>query len=110
MSTFSTLHFRGFASHPNFPSFNPANEVVRCEQLTLHSIALREDLHTKTERILNDIIKFKVHIQKSLEDLEGLVVEEVERELGGEDEDEEETQNGERAQWDGVEDRVVVGM
>lgn len=59
---------------------------------------------------MNDIIKFKVHIQKSLDDLEGLVVEEVERELGGDDGDREETQNGERMQWDGVENRVDVGM
>ena len=34
--------------------------------------------------MLNDIIKFKVHIQKSLEDYEGFVVEEVEQELGSE--------------------------
>ena len=33
--------------------------------------------------MLNDIIKFKVHVQKSLEDYEGFVVEEVEVELGG---------------------------
>ena len=33
--------------------------------------------------MLNDIIKFKVHVQKSLEDFEGFVVEEVEQELGG---------------------------
>ena len=31
--------------------------------------------------MLNDIIKFKVHIQKSLEDYEAFVVEEVEQEL-----------------------------
>ena len=41
--------------------------------------------------MLNDIIKFKVHIQKSLEDYEGFVVEEVERELGFEAEPMEET-------------------
>ena len=41
--------------------------------------------------MLNDIIKFKVHIQKSLEDYEGFVVEEVEQELGGEGEMQEET-------------------
>ena len=35
--------------------------------------------------MLNDIIKFKVHVQKSLEDYEGFVVEEVEMELGVED-------------------------
>lgn len=32
--------------------------------------------------MLNDIIKFKVHVQKSLEDYEGFVGEEVEGELG----------------------------
>ena len=36
--------------------------------------------------MLNDIIKFKVHIQKNLEDYEGVVVEEVEQELGGDEE------------------------
>jgi kinetochore protein NDC80 len=33
--------------------------------------------------MLNDIIKFKVHIQSSLESYESFVVEEVEQELGG---------------------------
>lgn len=37
--------------------------------------------------MLNDIIKFKVHVQKSLEDYEGFVVEEVEQELGGDEDD-----------------------
>jgi kinetochore protein NDC80 len=61
---------------------------LRCryEQLTLRANALREELHTEIERMLNDIIKFKVHIQKNLEDYEGFVVEEVEQELGGDDE------------------------
>lgn len=36
--------------------------------------------------MLNDIIKFKVHIQKNLEDYEGFVGDEVEHELGGDDE------------------------
>lgn len=57
----------------------------RYEQLTLRANALREELHTEVERMLNDIIKFKVHIQKSLEDYEGFVVEEVEQELAGDD-------------------------
>ena len=56
----------------------------RYEQLTLRANALREELHTEVERMLNDIIKFKVHIQKSLEDYEGFVVEEAEQELDGE--------------------------
>ena len=37
--------------------------------------------------MLNDIIKFKVHKQKSLEDYESFVVEEVEVELSGGDEE-----------------------
>jgi kinetochore protein NDC80 len=57
---------------------------ARYEQLTLKANALREELHTEVEKMLNDIIKFKVHIQKNLEDYEGFVVEEVEQELGGE--------------------------
>lgn len=43
--------------------------------------------------MLNDIIKFKVHIQKNLEDYEGFVVEEVEHELGGDDEARDDTQD-----------------
>lgn len=45
---------------------------------------MREQLHTEIEKLLNDVIKFKVHVQKSLEDYEGFVVEEVEQELAGE--------------------------
>ncbi len=51
--------------------------------MTLRADALREQLHTEIEKMLNDIIKFKVHVQKSLEDYEGFVVEEVEQELAG---------------------------
>ena len=58
----------------------------RYEQLTLRANSLREELHTEIERMLNDIIKFKVHVQKSLEDYENFVVEEVETELGTGDE------------------------
>ncbi|KAI9789010.1 MAG: kinetochore-associated Ndc80 complex subunit ndc80 [Piccolia ochrophora] len=59
------------------------NTNIEYEQLTHTASALRETLHTEVERMLNDIIKFKVHVQKSLEDYEGFVVEEVEEELGG---------------------------
>ena len=55
--------------------------IIRYEQLTVRANALREELHTEIERILNDVIKFKVHIQKNLEDFEGFVVDEVEHEL-----------------------------
>ena len=34
--------------------------------------------------MLNDVIRFKVHVQKGLEDYESFVVDEVEQELGGE--------------------------
>ena len=37
-------------------------------------------MHTELERMLNDIIKFKIHIQGSLEAYEEFVASEVERE------------------------------
>ncbi len=43
--------------------------------------ALREELHTEIEHIVNDVVKFKVHIQKSLSDYETFVIDETEREL-----------------------------
>lgn len=42
-------------------------------------------MHTEIEKMLNDIIKFKVHIQKNLEDYEGFVADELEKELGSEE-------------------------
>jgi kinetochore protein NDC80 len=35
--------------------------------------------------MLNDVIKFKIHIQKNLDDYEGFVTDELERELGTEE-------------------------
>ena len=58
----------------------PANLFSRYEQLTVRSNALREELHTELERMLNDIIKFKVHVQSSLEGYEEFVAQEVEAE------------------------------
>jgi len=55
----------------------------RYERLTLRANALREELHTEVERLLNDVIKFKVHIQKNLEDYGELARDELEQELGG---------------------------
>jgi hypothetical protein len=46
----------------------------------LQSTALREELHTELERMLNDVIKFKIHVQGSLEAYEEFVAQEVERE------------------------------
>ncbi|KAK8252754.1 HEC/Ndc80p family protein-like protein [Phyllosticta capitalensis] len=56
------------------------NTNIEYEQLTLRAAEIREQLHTEIERMLNDVIKFKVHVQKSLEDYEVFVAEEVDRE------------------------------
>ena len=57
--------------------------MVRCrfDQLTNRSNDLREQLHTELERMITDIIKFKIHIQQSLENYEDFVAQEVEREV-----------------------------
>ena len=57
----------------------------RYEQLTIRANALREELHTEITRMLNDVIKFKMHVQKNLEDYEGFVTDELEKELGSEE-------------------------
>ncbi|EHL00625.1 putative kinetochore protein ndc-80 [Glarea lozoyensis 74030] len=69
------------------------NTNIEFEQLTLRANSLREELHTEIEKMLNDIIRFKVHIQKNLEDYEGFVSDEVEKELGGNDEVLDDTQD-----------------
>lgn len=51
--------------------------IARYEQLTLRAAALREELHTEVEKILNDVIKFKIHVQTGLEGYEQFVDEEV---------------------------------
>ena len=51
----------------------------RFEQLTLRANALREELHTEIERMLDDIVRFKLHIQRSLEDYEQFIADEVEK-------------------------------
>lgn len=48
--------------------------------MTLRCATLREELHTELERMLNDIIKFKIHVQGSLEAYEEFVAGEMERE------------------------------
>jgi len=53
----------------------------RHEQLTLKASALREELHSALEKIISDTVSFKLHIQKSLDDYENLVSEEIELEL-----------------------------
>ncbi|KAI1074198.1 HEC/Ndc80p family-domain-containing protein [Whalleya microplaca] len=61
------------------------NTNIEYEQLTVRATELREKLHTEVERMLNDIIKFKVHIQKNLEEYEGFVADELEKELGSDE-------------------------
>lgn len=51
----------------------------------LRANALREELHTEIDRMLNDVIKFKIHVQKNLDDYEGFVADELEKELGNDD-------------------------
>lgn len=51
----------------------------------LRANALREELHTEIDRMLNDVIKFKIHVQKNLDDYEGFVADELEKELGSEE-------------------------
>ncbi|CAI6081492.1 unnamed protein product [Clonostachys chloroleuca] len=61
------------------------NTTIEYEQLVLRANSLREELHTEIDRMLNDVIKFKIHVQKNLDDYEGFVADELERELGTDD-------------------------
>ena len=65
-----------------------ANSSPRFEQLTLRANTLREELHTEIEKILNDVIKFKEHIQQNLENYESIVDQEVKDELDNGDAEE----------------------
>ena len=62
-----------------------ANQIDRYEQLQLRANTLREELHTEIERMLDDIVRFKLHIQKSLEEYEQFIADEVERSCEEED-------------------------
>lgn len=50
----------------------------------LHASSLREKLHAEIDRMLNDVITFKIHVQQDLDEYEGLVADEVEQQLRGE--------------------------
>jgi kinetochore protein NDC80 len=56
-----------------------ANVLDRYEQLTLRANSLREELHTEIERMLDDIVRFKLHIQRNLEEYEVFIADEVEK-------------------------------
>ena len=70
--------------------------MIEWDQLQHAADALRQELHGEVERALNDIIKFKVHIQEGLGEFEKRLEEEVRGAMGGldlsmtMDEDEEE--------------------
>lgn len=74
--------------------------VFRYEQLTISAASLREELHTEVEKILNDVIKFKIHVQHRLEEYEVFVSDEVERE----------TEALQRAEIEGEEEEESVEM
>ncbi|RPB23642.1 hypothetical protein L211DRAFT_234879 [Terfezia boudieri ATCC MYA-4762] len=72
--------------------------MIEWDQLQHAADALRQELHGEVERALNDIIRFKVHIQEGLGEFEKRLEEEVRGATGGldlsimslnEDEDEE---------------------
>ncbi|KAL1656605.1 kinetochore-associated Ndc80 complex subunit ndc80 [Didymella pomorum] len=52
---------------------------IEYEQLQLRANALREELHTEIERMLDDIVRFKLHVQRSLEEYEEFIADEVQR-------------------------------
>ncbi|KAF2444845.1 hypothetical protein P171DRAFT_284962 [Karstenula rhodostoma CBS 690.94] len=58
---------------------------IEYEQLQLRANTLREELHTEIERMLDDIVRFKLHVQKSLEEYEQFIADEVERSCQEED-------------------------
>jgi len=51
------------------------------EHLQTTAATLREDMHTEIERMLNEVIRFKIHVQGSLEMYEEFVSGEIEREV-----------------------------
>ena len=58
--------------------------VLAWESMQEEAGKIREELHSGIERILEEVVSFKVHVQKGLEEFEGWVTEEVEGELEGE--------------------------
>lgn len=54
---------------------------LRFEQLTIRANSLREELHSEVEKMLGNVVNFKIHVQTSLEDYENFVAREVEQEL-----------------------------
>ncbi|KAF8420659.1 HEC/Ndc80p family-domain-containing protein [Tirmania nivea] len=57
--------------------------TIEWDQLQHAADALRQELHGEVERVLNDIIKFKVHIQEGLGEFEKRLEEEARGATGG---------------------------
>ncbi|KAF2133155.1 hypothetical protein P153DRAFT_331605 [Dothidotthia symphoricarpi CBS 119687] len=75
---------------------------IEYEQLQLRANSLREELHTEIERMLDDIVRFKLHVQRSLEEYEQFIADEVERSCEEQDElaDGDEEEEGETEEMD----------
>lgn len=58
-----------------------ANNDDRYEQLKLRADVLREELHTETDKMIQEIIKFKLHVQNGLVGYEEVLAEEVDKEF-----------------------------
>ncbi|KAF4967620.1 hypothetical protein FZEAL_10513, partial [Fusarium zealandicum] len=75
----------GLTESVQFLEQREINTTIEYEQLVLRANSLREELHTEIDRMLNDVIKFKIHVQKNLDDYEGFVADELEKELGSDE-------------------------
>ena len=64
-----------------------ANKDDRYEQLKLRADVLREELHTETDKMIQEIIKFKLHVQNGLVGYEEVLAEEVDKEFSRENDD-----------------------
>jgi hypothetical protein len=53
----------------------------RYADLEAKAAVVREELHTEVDKILHDVVNFKIHIQEKLEDHEIFVEEEVSNEI-----------------------------
>ena len=69
---------------------------VAWEGMQTEAGQVREELHGNCERMLEDVVRFKLHVQKSLEEWEKAVGDEVEQELEG---GEQESGAGEQQEW-----------
>lgn len=59
--------------------------ICRYEQLQVRANTLREELHTEIERMIDDIVRFKLHVQTKLEEYEQFIADEVEGSLQEQD-------------------------